>query len=320
MNQRRLRANRAIRELTATAIPDYRRFIQPVFVDESLSERAPLATLSGVFSESKNSIYASIEADLANGISKFLLFPVPLKRGEPFDFSFVTSVLSDLKRQFGDRIWIAADVCLCAYTSHGHCGILSNDGSRVLNAESVSVLAQYAVELAKAGADCIAPSDMMDGRIGAIRRALDETGFDTVSIMSYAAKFQSQFYGPFRDACHSSPNAGNVLKDRKTYQISPANPSDALESVRRDAAEGADIVMVKPATHFSDLIYRIKQEIDKPVAAYHVSGEYQSIELLAQHGLADRASAHVEIWTSLTRAGAEIIISYAARNARKWLE
>jgi porphobilinogen synthase len=182
------------------------------------------------------------------------------------------------------------------------------------------VLADYALQLAKAGADCIAPSDMMDSRIAAIRNKLNANGFDDVSIMSYSAKFSSQFYGPFRDACKSTPGNNCLIHDRKTYQISAFNADDAIQSTLRDIEEGADIVMVKPAVPYLDIIYQLKQTIKNPIAAYHVSGEYQSIELLARNNHIERSKAHVEIWTSLKRAGANIIISYAARNAKQWIE
>jgi porphobilinogen synthase len=208
---------------------------------------------------------------------------------------------------------------LCSYTTHGHCGILSQDHSKLLNHATVDVLANYAVQLAAAGADSIAPSDMMDGRIAAIRSRLEEAGFDQVSIMSYAAKFSSQFYGPFRDACHSAPRS-NGLKNRKTYQVSPLNPNDALASALRDDREGADILMVKPASLYTDIIAKLKQQTRKPVAAYHVSGEYAAVELLAAEGLINRAEGHLEVWTALQRSGADIIISYAARQARKWID
>ena len=176
----------------------------------------------------------------------------------------------------------------------------------------------YALQLARAGADCIAPSDMTDGRIGAIRKILDHNGLDHTSIMSYSSKFTSQYYGPFRDACDSAPNSMG-LKNRKTYQISPQNINDAIESSIRDAAEGADILMVKPSVIYADVIAVIKQHTLKPIAAYHVSGEYASIELMANAGLLDKERAHLEAWTALVRSGADIVISYAARHARAWI-
>jgi porphobilinogen synthase len=320
-NQRRLRANKHIRELAASVRLHHHDFIQPLFADENLRQPQAIKALNGVQSETMFSILKSIEQQLQRGVSKFLLFPVPAHKHEwQFDFSFVTETIQLIKEKFGDDVWLAADLCLCAYTSHGHCGIVNEDGSKLLNHESVTALAGYALQLAQSGADCIAPSDMMDGRIGAIRETLNRDGFDDIAIMSYAAKFQSSFYGPFREACHSSPGKNLQLKDRKTYQLSSANPKDALATALRDVQEGADIIMVKPAVLYADILQQLKTQVQQPLAAYHVSGEYQSIELLAQQGLIDRAQAHLEVWTTLKRAGADIIISYAAAEARQWIE
>lgn len=319
VTQRRLRTGTHIRELTASVKLNYKGFIQPVFVDEGISSPRKVNGLNEVQVETADSILHSIEKDTRNGISKFLLFPVPAtKRDKEFDFSFAANVISRIKENFGEEVWIAADICLCSYTTHGHCGILNQDHTQLVNSKTVEVLSHYASLLANAGADCIAPSDMMDGRIGAIRNKLDALGFEQVSIMSYAAKFSSQFYGPFRDACHSTPNTMG-LQNRKTYQLSPFNINDALASAIRDEKEGADILMVKPATLYTDVIAKLKQQTLKPVAAYHVSGEYAAIEMLAEKGLLDREAAHVEVWAALQRSGADIIISYAARNAKEWI-
>lgn len=317
---RRLRADRHIRELTSTVRLSYKSFIQPLFVEEGVDERRFVSGLNDVWVDTSNSIIQTIQHDIEAGITKFLLFPVPAHKSlSVFDFSFASTVISSIKKQFGDRVWIAADLCLCSYTTHGHCGILSDSQDRLLNHETVLQLAAYALALAKAGADCIAPSDMTDGRIGAIRSTLDQHGFDHVSVMSYAAKFSSQFYGPFRDACHSSPNSKG-LQNRKSYQISPFNLGDAIDTAMRDEAEGADILMVKPAGLYTDIIRGIADLSRKPIAAYHVSGEYASIELLAEKGLANREALHLEVWAGLVRAGATVIISYASRHAKQWIE
>lgn len=309
-----------MRELTASVKLSHKSFIQPLFVDEALSSPRKVSDMAGIQVDTIESVLHTIESDLKKGISKFLLFPVPAKKAEiDFDFSFVISVVKKIKNAFADAVWLSVDVCLCSYTSHGHCGILNEDHSVLLNSRTVDVLAKYAAQLANAGADNIAPSDMMDGRIGAIRTTLNSFGFETVSIMSYAAKFSSQFYGPFRDACHSSPNS-NGLKNRKTYQISPFNINDAMASALRDEKEGADILMVKPAALYTDVIAKLKQQTLKPVAAYHVSGEYAAVEALAEKGLLDREAAHVEVWAALQRSGADIIISYVSRNAKEWIE
>lgn len=300
---------------------NYKQFIQPLFIDESVTAQTPISTLNEINSDTIASAIQQIEADIKKGISKFLLFPVPAKKAENnFDYSFATTAISQIKKTFGNSVWLAADVCLCSYTSHGHCGILNNEKDKVLNNGSVKELANYSLQLAQVGADCIAPSDMMDGRIGAIRAILNENGFDDVSIMSYSAKFSSQFYGPFRDACKSSP-AGNIkIANRKTYQASAFNKKDAVASTIRDINEGADMVMVKPALPYLDVIQDLSLQINLPLAAYHVSGEYQSIELLAQNNIIERDKAHIEIWTALKRGGADIIISYAARHAKEWIE
>jgi porphobilinogen synthase len=320
-NQRRLRASHHIRELAATVYLNHKDFIQPLFLDESITVPTPINTLHEINSDTLPSLLQQIESDILKGITKFLLFPVPAKKSENnFDYSFVLHALQQIKKKFGNSIWVAADVCLCAYTAHGHCGILNSAGDKILNNQSVHELASYALHLAQAGADCIAPSDMMDGRIGAIRKTLDDNGLDDISIMSYSAKFSSQFYGPFRDACKSTPGNNIKLSNRKTYQASAFNKNDVIVSTIRDIAEGADIVMVKPALPYLDIIYELSATVKLPLAAYHVSGEYQSIELLVQQNIIERDKAHVEVWTALKRGGANIIISYAARHARVWIE
>ena len=320
LTQRRLRADKHIRELTASVKLSYKSFIQPLFVDEAISEPREVNGLNEVLVETSDSILYSIEKNLNNGVTKFLLFPVPAhKKEKDFDFSFAVNAVKKIKEAFGDDIWLAPDVCLCSYTTHGHCGILNEDHSRLLNSKTVEVLSQYSALLANAGADCIAPSDMMDGRIAAIRNKLDALGYEQISIMSYAAKFSSQWYGPFRDACHSAPNTIG-LQNRKTYQISPLNINDAIASALRDEKEGADILMVKPATLYTDVIARLKQQTLKAVAAYHVSGEYAAVESLAMQDLLKREAAHLEVWAALQRSGADIIISYAAKHAKEWIE
>jgi porphobilinogen synthase len=318
--QRRLRAGEQIRELASGIRLSHKAFIQPLFVDASVGQPRNVDGLNEVRLDSFDSVIETIQSDIEAGVTKFLLFPVPSQKSQKdFDYSFAVSVVQNIKSRFSDRIWLAADLCLCSYTAHGHCGILDEKETKLLNHPTVVELTKYASLLADAGADCIAPSDMMDGRIGAIRTALDALGHDTVSIMSYAAKFSSQLYGPFRDACHSAPKSSG-LKNRKTYQMDGANLNDAIESAMRDEREGADILMVKPAAIYMDVIANLKQKTLKPLAAYHVSGEYAAVELLSDKGLADRTALHLEVWTSLARSGADIIISYAARNAKKWIE
>lgn len=327
LTQRRLRTDTHIRELTASVKLSHKCFIQPLFVDEAINEPRTVTGLNDVKVDSASSVLKTIEQNIKRGATKFLLFPVPAEKKEDnFNFSFPSSVIRSIKENFGNDVWIASDLCLCSYTTHGHCGILNDVHSKLVNHKTVDVLSKYASQLAIAGADCIAPSDMTDGRIAAIRTSLDALGYDTVSIMSYSAKFSSQFYGPFRDACHSAPNTNALpagrqgLKNRKTYQLSPLNRNDAIASSLRDEKEGADILMVKPAALYTDIIARLKQQTLKPIAAYHVSGEYAAIEALAEKGLVNREAAHLEVWTALTRAGADIIISYAAKNAKAWID
>ncbi len=319
MNQRRLRASTHIRDLTATVVLDYKKFIQPLFVNQSLTDRKDVPGMGDIWSDTVTSVIETIKSDMEKGVTKFLLFPVPKDKYEhDFHFDFAVSVVKEIKNSFGTDIWLACDLCLCSYTSHGHCGILTPEHSGMLNDETVSVLSVYALQLARAGADCIAPSDMTDGRIDAIRKILDHNGLDHTSIMSYSSKFSSQYYGPFRDACDSAPNSPG-LKNRKTYQISPQNINDAVQSSIRDASEGADILMVKPSVIYADVIAVIKQHTLKPIAAYHVSGEYASIELMANAGLLDKERAHIETWTTLVRSGSDMVISYAARHAKTWI-
>ena len=320
INQRRLRANTQMRELTASVHLSAKSFIQPLFVEAGLHSPRTVNGLPFVQVDTRESILNTIEADIERGIDKFLLFPVPLQKAETnFDFSFAAELTRSIKTTFGNKAWIAADLCLCSYTTHGHCGILNDAQTKLLNSPTVDQLSRYAAILAQAGADCIAPSDMTDGRIAAIRNRLDALDFEEVSILSYAAKFSSQLYGPFRDACHSTPRTDG-LRDRKTYQLSPANLMDAIRTALRDEQEGADMLMVKPATLYLDIIREIRSRTMKPLVAYHVSGEYAALELLAANGLADRARAHLEVWTALQRSGADCIISYAAREARTWIE
>lgn len=317
LTHRRLRANSHIRELAAGVRLSHKAFVQPLFIDESLKESK---STSGLRIDSQETVLKEIESCVNNGITKFLLFPVPAsKTNDKFDFTFVKAVIKSIKEKFGNSVWLACDVCLCSYTLHGHCGILNLEQTQLINHETVIVLSHYALQLADSGADCIAPSDMTDSRIDAIRKTLNENGHDDVSIMSYSAKFSSQFYGPFRDACQSSPQS-QLLKNRKTYQLSPLNINDAIASSLRDIQEGADIVMVKPAAHYTDVIAKLKSITTKPIAAYHVSGEYIAIESLAERNLVSRAAAHVEVWTALQRSGADIIISYASMFAKEWID
>jgi len=318
---RRLRLNPHIRELTRSVRISHEQFIQPLFVVEGLNEREAVKGLTDVYRETLNSLIAQITADLEAGISKFILFGVPTSKAEcDFDFDFTAGIIAAIKEQFGNDVWLAVDVCLCSATIHGQCGVTNAAGDQVINQDTVAELTREALEYAQAGADCVAPSDMMDGRVASIRRALDENNFGSTVLLSYAAKFNSGFYGPFRDAADSAPKGDIELQDRATYQIDPSRPADALACALRDAEEGADIMMVKPGLPYLDLLAELSRSLpDKPWAAYEVSGEYAAIELLAAEGLTDGPRMHLECWNSLVRAGASMIISYGARHARQWI-
>ncbi len=321
LNQRRQRANPHIRELAADLWLNHKQFIQPMFIEQNLANKTPSLALNKVFMETQHSLSDQVASDLEQGISKFLLFPIPDGADQDrFDFDFIANIVRRLKEQFAQKIWLAVDLCLCAYTDHGHCGFLNNQGDQIDNSKSVAKLTEYAYLLAQAGVDSVAPSDMLDGRIQAIRNRLNQEGFDQVAIMSYSSKFASSLYGPFRDICNSSPDRRSSLKDRRSYQISMVNTNDAVATSLRDIREGADVIMVKPGLPYLDIIYRLKEEVDVPIAVYQVSGEYQSIELMVQHNYISRHQGHLEFWTAMVRSGANIIISYAARNAKTWIE
>ena len=314
---RRLRQDAHIRDLAREVRLSHRQFIQPLFVVEGIKAAEAVPGLSGTMRDTPASILKTIERDLKAGVSKFLLFGVgKQKHTHRFNANFTAGQIAAIKKRFGDDIWLAADVCLCASTEHGQCGILNAEGDRVENRGTVAALALQASAFAEAGADCVAPSDMMDGRVAAIRAAIPER---TV-LMSYAAKFHSGFYGPFRIAAGSAPKGKSKLTDRATYQIDSAHPTDALRSALRDADEGADILMVKPGLPYLDILAQLSREIALPWAIYQVSGEYASIELMAAQGLMDRRRAHVECWEAFARAGASMIISYGARHAKEWID
>jgi porphobilinogen synthase len=321
LTQRRIRNNQHIRELSKSVEFTYKQFIQPLFVVEDLNERKPIQGLTYVYQETQDSILKQIESDIENGVTKFLLFGVPKNKSkENFNSDFTAKQIYEIKKRFKNDIWLSVDVCVCSYTEHGHCGVLNESLDHVLNSKTVLELSNIARNYASAGADCVAPSDMMDGRIAAIRKALDESKKEDVAIMSYAVKFHSKFYGPFREAANSAPKQNfSSLSDRSTYQIDPANLNDAFECAYRDANEGADILMVKPGISYLDVLYRLSKEIHKTWAVYEVSGEYASIELLAQSGLINGELGHLENWTAFFRAGANCVISYGARHAKQWI-
>ena len=320
MSLRRLRQSAAIRELTREVRFSTEQLIQPLFSVQGLAARESIPGLTGTYRDTESSLLSQVESDLEKGVRKFLLFGVPSeKKLRDFDPSFTASQIAAIKKRFGADAFVSVDVCLCSSTAHGQCGILSDSQDHVENDATVAELARAALAYAQAGADCVAPSDMMDGRVAAIRAALDGAGLERTLLMSYSAKFHSRFYGPFRLAADSAPKGGG-LKDRATYQIDPARPSDAYESSLRDAQEGADVLMVKPGLPYLDVLADLSRRIDKPWAVYEVSGEYAAIELMAEKGLIAGPRAHLESWIAFVRAGASMIITYGARNAREWLE
>ena len=314
---RRLRRTEAIRSLVRETrlTPDC--FILPLFVCEGRGVRREISSMPGVFQLSVDEAVTEAAAARKDGVPGVLLFGLPdskdaigSKASDPD--APVQSAVRALKREVPDVI-VITDVCLCEYTSHGHCGIL--EGEDILNDVTVAHVADAALSHAVAGADFVAPSDMMDGRVAAIRTLLDERGLDRVGIMSYAAKYCSAFYGPFREAADSAPQFG----DRRSHQMDPSNVEEALREVETDIEEGADIIMIKPAVHYLDVISRVKMQFGHPTAAYHVSGEYAMLKLAVAQGWIEERRAMLETLTAIKRAGADIIITYYARDAARLL-
>jgi porphobilinogen synthase len=316
---RRLRRTGALRELVRETTLAPSDLVLPLFVEEGLDGRAPISSMPGVDRHGLASVVEEAGAALALGIPAVLLFGIPAEKdadgsGAWDDEGAVQLATRAIKAAHPDLL-VLTDVCLCEYTDHGHCGRLRADGS-VDNDASLGLLARTAVSHARAGADAVAPSDMMDGRVGAIRTALDDEGLADTPIIAYSAKFASAFYGPFREAAGSTPSFG----DRRSYQMDPANGDEALREVLLDVGEGADIVMVKPAVPYLDVLWRVKQATRLPVAAYHVGGEYVMIKAAAATGHLDERTAVLETLTSIRRAGADIVITYHAKDAARWLQ
>jgi porphobilinogen synthase len=295
--------------------------VYPLFVRKGKGLKEPIKALADCFHFSPDTIAKEAEEVAELGIPAVLLFGLPDKKDKTGSEAWaedgaVQSAIRQIKREVPELV-VITDVCLCAYTSTGHCGVIS-DG-KIDNDATCELLAKAALSHAQAGADIVAPSDMMDGRIKAIRQCLEKNGFPNVAIMSYAAKFASAFYGPFRDAAESAPDATTGLADRKTYQMDPANARQALAEIALDIEEGADIVMVKPALPYLDIIYRARQRFDCPIAAYNVSGEYMMVHASAAAGHIDKDAAMMGILTAIKRAGADIIITYFAKELAKKL-
>ena len=318
---RRLRRSSALRNLVRETHVNAHNFVLPLFVSEKVQQRRPIASMPGVFQLSVKEAADEAQAAQDLGLQALLLFGIPEQKDEQASGAYaengiVQKALRAIKSKCPDLVTIT-DVCLCEYMSHGHCGVIRIDGDRfhVLNDETVELLVRTALSHAAAGADIVAPSDMMDGRVGAIRAALDTAGFDQTAIMSYAAKFASAFYGPFREAAESPPQFG----DRRSYQMDFANAKEALREVALDVDEGADIVMIKPALPYMDILWRVRERFGKPTAVYHVSGEYAMVKSAVEKGLLNERDSVLEIMTSLKRAGADIIVTYWARELARWL-
>jgi porphobilinogen synthase len=314
---RRLRRSEALRAMVRETRLSPDVFMLPLFVCDGEGVRREVPSMPGVFNLSVDEAVRDAEAAKADGVRSLLLFGLPDLKDDIGSLAYdpeapVQSAVRAIKRAVPGML-IVTDVCLCEYTDHGHCGIVIDDD--IANDPTVEQLVRASVSHAAAGADLVAPSDMMDGRVGAIRQALDERGFENTGIMSYSAKYCSAFYGPFRDAAASAPTFG----DRRSHQMDPANGAEALREVEQDIEEGADIVMVKPAVTYLDVIARVKDRFNFPTAAYHVSGEYAMLKAAARNGWIDEDRAMMETLTAIRRAGADIIITYYARAAARAL-
>lgn len=315
---RRLRKTENIRRMVRETVLTPNDLIYPMFVTHGLDVKMEIPSMPGVYHFSVDAICAEIEEVAGLGIPAVLLFGLPFRKDDMGSEAYATDgivqrAVRTIKKCYPELV-VITDVCMCEYTSHGHCGIV-RDGN-VENDETLEYIARTALSHAEAGADMVAPSDMMDGRVLTIRENLDESGFSDTAILSYSAKYASAFYGPFRDAADSTPQFG----DRKGYQMDPSNRREALSEIASDIEEGADIVMIKPALSYLDIISDARMEFDVPVAAYNVSGEYAMVKAAAQSGWLDEERAVLEILTSIKRAGADLILTYHAKDAAKWLK
>ncbi len=315
---RRLRRTEALRSMVREVRLDPQDFILPFFVRHGKDIKSPIASMPGNFQLSADMLIKEVKEPVERGIPAILLFGIPDHKDAVGSEGYardgiVQQAVRRVKQAYPDLV-VITDVCLCEYTDHGHCGVIRNQD--VDNDATLELLAKMAVSHAQAGADIVAPSDMMDGRVAAIREALDESGMDSVAILSYAAKYASAFYGPFRDAAESPPKFG----DRRSYQMDPANSDEALREVAMDVDEGADMIMVKPALPYLDVIWRVRNTFDLPLVAYNVSGEFAMIKAAAQLGWMDGDRCMMEALTSIKRAGADLIISYHALEAVRILQ
>ncbi len=314
---RRLRRNEKLRQLIRETSLEPRNFIYPLFVGPGKDNAQPVSSMPGVAQLTVDRAVRECQDVSALGIPAVILFGIPERKDAVASEAYADDgVVQQAIRAIKDKLpelLVITDVCLCEYTDHGHCGVIKNGD--VDNDSTLELLAKESVSHARAGADIVAPSDMMDGRVGAIRKMLDENGFAQTPIMAYAAKYASGFYGPFREAAESTPQFG----DRRSYQMDPANVEEAMREVELDIREGADIVMVKPALAYLDVIYRVKQKFGYPLAAYNVSGEYSMIKAAGQNGWIDEARIMMEVLFAIRRAGADMILSYFAKDAARLL-
>lgn len=315
---RRLRNSAALRSMVRETILQKEDFIYPLFIIEGENVKNEISSMPGIYQLSLDRLMEEVEEVVSLGISSVILFGIPAEKdatgtGAYNDEGVVQRATRLIKEKHPELV-VIADTCLCEYTDHGHCGVVH--GSDVLNDPSLELLAKTAVSQAKAGADIIAPSNMMDGFVVAIRQALDEAGYENVPIMSYAVKYASAYYGPFRDAAESAPQFG----DRKTYQMDPANRMEALREAESDVMEGADFLIVKPALSYLDIMRDVKNNVLLPVVAYNVSGEYSMVKAAAQNGWVNEKEIVLETLISMKRAGADLIMTYHAKDAARWLE
>ncbi|MCW4005321.1 MAG: porphobilinogen synthase [Candidatus Bathyarchaeota archaeon] len=318
VRMRRLRKTPALRKLVNQTTIQPNNLIYPLFVDENIQKPTPITTMPGISRLPISQVTAEVRQVMEQDVQAVMLFGVPSKKDSVGSGAYagngvVQQAIDRLKAEFGEDLVVIGDVCLCEYTSHGHCGVLKNQ--QVQNDQTLKLLQETAVSQAQAGADMVAPSAMMDGQVQAIREALDDSGFEETAIMSYAVKYASSFYGPFREAAESAPQFGN----RKSYQMGFGNVSEALMEADLDVAEGADVIMVKPALAYLDILSLVKEQFNVPIAAYNVSGEYSMIKAAAQNGWIDEKAAALETLTAMKRAGADLIVTYFARDVKKWL-
>ncbi|MDR2700757.1 MAG: porphobilinogen synthase [Nitrososphaerota archaeon] len=320
VRMRRLRRTESLRAMLSQVQIQPSSLIYPIFVDETITEPVPIVTMQGYFRYPLDQVIGEGKAALEQGVKSVLLFGIPAEKNETGSGAYtkngvVQKAARKLKDEFKEKLVIIGDVCLCEYTNHGHCGVINKEGE-VQNDETLELLGKTAVSQVESGVDIVAPSAMMDGQIFAIREFLDEAGFEQTPILAYSAKYASAFYGPFREAAESTPKFGN----RRSYQMSQGSVHEALREIELDINEGADMIMVKPALAYLDIISLAKASFDVPIVAYNVSGEYSMVKAAALNGWIDEKSVVQEILTGIKRAGADLIITYHAKDVKNWLK